>query len=301
MSLHAITRTQWNVIKRSHAWAQWRSCQLLRCFAQRSRYPLGCRLESQCSRFHGTWVFSNPGDIGKSGKTQYVCLYTNRVIPIKNNLTRMPVFVIKHLKKLMTKLRRRVESYIMKSISGIQVTLKGILAVSLKVVFMTLLFMTLICLVSILKFGSIRCGIAWLSGQEIFVENREFFKSFDSDDQKIRVHFKLKHLGVETIDLGYDNSCACAILGLLPGYVKPLETIEISADIDLVGQSNKGIVEGFIKIFTNHQNFKEIVLTYRFILNSKQVNVSMDHISNGKVRTQFCNCDTPSSADPLPV
>lgn len=145
---------------------------------------------------------------------------------------------------------------------------------------MTIIFMVVMVLATKLSFGSIRSGKAWITGQQIFVDNTFIEQNFDDSELFKELRFLISNFGREPIAiLGSQNSCSCTLIQELPESIPIGGSVVIVAVVGIDPKQAGSVIEGNIRVFTGLKKSQEILLQYRLIPLKSETSKTSNHNS----------------------
>lgn len=137
-----------------------------------------------------------------------------------------------------------------------------VIAVS-QVLGLSLLFLGLAAGFSLIRFGSIRAGQAWVQGLKIYAENWRIEEDYELKDETKSMNFKIRNISSDPVSiLGFRNSCTCTLVDSIPHVIEPNGTIEVNVLIRIDPARSGSKIAGSIWLYANDPKLSEIVFEY---------------------------------------
>ena len=117
----------------------------------------------------------------------------------------------------------------------------------------SLLFLLLFCFVSFMRYGNIRCGLAYVSGYAIYAENTEYDVGDLEKGSEVSGRFQICNLINKPVKvIGAIPDCSCVIIeDLLPFTLEPLGKQELPFRFVVSLNNTEGEKVYFVRIVTD--------------------------------------------------
>jgi hypothetical protein len=124
-----------------------------------------------------------------------------------------------------------------------------------------IVFVVVMCFVAVFWFGGLGAFLAYLCGEEIFLEPAYIRIAESNPNEEVGLSARLTNVSGRSIRLyGFETSCSCTLLDQLPKFLAAGSTAELEIKVHLPPLNGK--FEGVVRVFTDSPT--QDVLALRF-------------------------------------